>query len=168
MVSFAQWSMLIQYKDSIMESTVNCRVNGGLFNVSRGLSLKGKDCVPFLESCRDKDLAHIEEHMKAFKTKGRDVLRHIHDERSLLALQGPLAAPVLQWISMVQHVISLGQENAVDLAEAILEKSKGKVRLTGLGARDSLRLEDGLYLYGNDVEQHITPVEAGLTWATWQ
>jgi len=61
--------------------------------------------------------------------------------------------------------ISVPNENAVDLAKAILEKSEGKVRLTGLGARDSLRLEAGLCLYGNDLEQHITPVEAGLTWA---
>lgn len=53
----------------------------------------------------------------------------------------------------------------MDLAKAILEKAEGKVRLTGLGARDSLRLEAGLCLYGNDMEQHITPIEAGLTWA---
>lgn len=46
-----------------------------------------------------------------------------------------------------------------------MEKSEGKVRLTGLGARDSLRLEAGLCLYGNDMEQHVTPVEAGLSWA---
>ena len=39
------------------------------------------------------------------------------------------------------------------------------MRLTGLGARYSLRLEAGLCLYGNDMEQHTTPVEAGLTWA---
>ena len=56
-------------------------------------------------------------------------------------------------------------ETALDLAKAILEKSEGKVRLTGLGARDSLRLEAVLCLYGNDMEQHVTPVEAGLTWA---
>lgn len=37
--------------------------------------------------------------------------------------------------------------------------------MTGLGARDSLRLEAGLCLYGNDMEQHVTPVEAGLSWA---
>lgn len=61
--------------------------------------------------------------------------------------------------------ISVPSENAVGLAKAILEKSEGKVRLTGLGARDSLRLEAGLCLYGNDMEQHITPVEAGLSWA---
>ncbi|KAF8071403.1 hypothetical protein N665_1128s0003 [Sinapis alba] len=245
MVPFAGWSMPIQYKDSIIDSTVNCRVNGSLFDVAHmcGLSLKGKDCVPFLETlvvadvaglapgtgsltvftnekggaiddsvitkvtdehiylvvnagCRDKDLAHIEEHMKAFKSKGGDVSWHIHDERSLLALQGPLAAPVLQHLTKEDlsklsfgqfqildingstcfltrtgytgedgFEISVPSEHAVDLAKAILEKSEGKVRLTGLGARDSLRLEAGLCLYGNDMEQHITPVEAGLTWA---
>ncbi|XP_061345504.1 aminomethyltransferase, mitochondrial-like [Gastrolobium bilobum] len=245
MVPFAGWSMPIQYKDSIMDSTLNCRQNGALFDVSHmcGLSLKGKDCVPFLEKlviaevaglapgtgtltvftnekggaiddsvitkvkddhiylvvnagCRDKDLAHIEEHMNAFKAKGGDVSWHIHDERSLLALQGPLAAPVLQHLTKEDlsklyfgefHVldingsqcfltrtgytgedgfeISVPSEYGVDLAKAILEKSEGKIRLTGLGARDSLRLEAGLCLYGNDLEQHITPVEAGLTWA---
>jgi aminomethyltransferase len=60
--------------------------------------------------------------------------------------------------------ISVPNEEAAALALAILEKSQGKIRLTGLGARDSLRLEAGLCLYGNDLEQHITPVEAGLAW----
>ena len=38
------------------------------------------------------------------------------------------------------------------------------VELAGLGARDSLRLEAGLCLYGNDIDETTTPVEAGLTW----
>lgn len=245
MVPFAGWSMPIQYKDSIMDSTLNCRAHGSLFDVSHmcGLSLLGNDCIPFLEKlvvadvaglkngtgtltvftndkggaiddsvvtkvkddhvylvvnagCRDKDLEHIGKHMEAFKKKGGDVGWHIHDERSLLALQGPLAAPVLQLLTKDDlskmyfgefktldingshcfltrtgytgedgFEISVPSENAVDLAKAILEKSEGKVRLTGLGARDSLRLEAGLCLYGNDMEQHTTPVEAGLSWA---
>eukprot|EP01018_Ginkgo_biloba_P009939 Gb_29854 [translate_table: standard] len=244
MVPFAGWSMPIQYKDSIMDSTVNCRTNGSLFDVSHmcGLSLKGKDCIPFLEKlvvadiagltpgtgtltvftnekggaiddsvvtkvkddhiylvvnagCRDKDLEHIESHMKSFKAHGGDVNWHIHDERSLLALQGPLSAPTLQkltkddlskvyfsdfrildingspcYLTRTGYTgedgfeISVPSEHAVDLAKAILDKAEGKVRLTGLGARDSLRLEAGLCLYGNDMEQHITPIEAGLAW----
>ena len=38
------------------------------------------------------------------------------------------------------------------------------VEMAGLGARDSLRLEAGLCLYGNDLDETTTPVEAGLTW----
>ncbi|KAK8941666.1 hypothetical protein KSP40_PGU010750 [Platanthera guangdongensis] len=184
MVPFAGWSMPIQYKDSIMDSTVNCRENGSLFDVSHmcGLSLTGKDSATFLErlvvadvaglrpgtgtltvftnerggaiddsvvtkvsddhiylvvnaGCRDKDLSHIGEHLEAFKAKGGDVSWHIHDERER------------------------GRPRESNLGEF-----RGKVRLTGLGARDSLRLEAGLCLYGNDMEQHITPVEAGLSW----
>ncbi|KAL5730009.1 aminomethyltransferase [Ranunculus cassubicifolius] len=245
MVPFAGWSMPIQYKDSIMDSTLNCRENGSLFDVSHmcGLSLKGKDSIPFLEKlvigdiaalapgtgtlsvftnekggsiddtvitkvtddhvylvvnagCREKDLEHIDGHMKVFTAKGGDVSWHIHDERSLLALQGPLAGSTLQHLTKedvskiyfgefrVMDVngvvcfitrtgytgedgfeISVPSENTLDLTKALLEKSEGKIRLTGLGARDSLRLEAGLCLYGNDMEQHITPVEAGLTWA---
>jgi aminomethyltransferase len=42
--------------------------------------------------------------------------------------------------------------------------SNSPVQLTGLGARDSLRLEAGMCLYGQDLDENTTPVEAGLTW----
>ena len=49
----------------------------------------------------------------------------------------------------------------VEVAELL---GKSPVQLTGLGARDSLRLEAGMCLYGNDLDEDTSPVEAGLTW----
>merc|ERR1719247_3347523 len=43
-------------------------------------------------------------------------------------------------------------------------KNESEVRLAALGARDALRLEAGLCLYGHDLDEDITPPEAGLTW----
>lgn len=51
---------------------------------------------------------------------------------------------------------------AARLAEALL--GNPAVRLAGLAARDSLRLEAGLCLYGSDIDEHTTPVEGGLGW----
>jgi aminomethyltransferase len=59
--------------------------------------------------------------------------------------------------------ISVPAEQAVALAEALL--AEPEVRPAGLGARDTLRLEAGLCLYGHDIDETTSPVEAGLTWA---
>jgi aminomethyltransferase len=59
--------------------------------------------------------------------------------------------------------ISLANDDAMKLAEQLLDDEA--VALVGLGARDSLRLEAGLCLYGADLDATTTPVEAGLAWA---
>ena len=59
--------------------------------------------------------------------------------------------------------ISVPADAAVTLAKALL--SQPEVKPAGLGARDTLRLEAGLCLYGHDINETTTPVEAGLTWA---
>ncbi len=59
--------------------------------------------------------------------------------------------------------ISVHQDDAAALARALL--AQPEVRPAGLGARNSLRLEAGLCLYGNDIDTTTTPVEAGLGWA---
>jgi aminomethyltransferase len=59
--------------------------------------------------------------------------------------------------------ISVPADAAVALAKTLL--SQPEVKPVGLGARDTLRLEAGLCLYGHDINEHTTPVEAGLAWA---
>ncbi|XP_012275906.1 aminomethyltransferase, mitochondrial [Orussus abietinus] len=114
-------------------------------------------------------------------------------EQGLIALQGPEAARALQSLVQVDLTavkfmqsiqttlvgskvritrcgytgedgfeISVPGKDAVGVTEKILEDAD--VKLAGLGARDSLRLEAGLCLYGHDIDQTTTPVEAGLTW----
>jgi aminomethyltransferase len=115
------------------------------------------------------------------------------EDRALLALQGPAAALVMARICpgaaslpfmgiarlMVADVncivsrsgytgedgfeISVPRGMAVTLANRLVEHKE--IVPAGLGARDSLRLEAGLCLYGNDIDETTSPVEAGLTWA---
>ena len=112
---------------------------------------------------------------------------------ALLALQGPQAGAVLEaaipgadglaflqaaafdwhgaplWISRSGYTgedgfeISLPARHAAALAEALLACES--VEFAGLGARDSLRLEAGLCLYGHDIDTGTTPVEASLAWS---
>lgn len=58
----------------------------------------------------------------------------------------------------------MDKNRAVDLARALLESKEAEVKPAGLGPRDSLRLEAGLCLYGNDIDESTTPVEAVLVW----
>lgn len=114
-------------------------------------------------------------------------------DRTLLALQGPSAERVLSaldprardmafmdvvnldlngieaWVSRSGYTgedgyeISVPADGAEVIARALLDHPD--VEPIGLGARDSLRLEAGLCLYGHDIDNATTPVEAGLTWA---
>src|SRR4051794_27032773 len=117
----------------------------------------------------------------------------ILDDRALLALQGPAAAAVMarrapaavelpfMGVARLQvgdvecivsrsgytgedgFEISVARGMAVTLATRFVQQPE--VIPAGLGARDSLRLEAGLCLYGNDIDETTSPVEAGLTWA---
>uniref|UniRef100_M0R9I6 Aminomethyltransferase, mitochondrial n=1 Tax=Rattus norvegicus TaxID=10116 RepID=M0R9I6_RAT len=135
----------------------------------------------------------FQDKVKEFQNRGLDVGLEVVDN-ALLALQGPTAAQVLQagvtddmrklpfMTSAVMEVfgvsgcrvtrcgytgedgveISVPAAGAVHLATALLKNPE--VKLAGLAARDSLRLEAGLCLYGNDIDEHTTPVEGSLSW----
>ena len=60
--------------------------------------------------------------------------------------------------------LSVPKSVAVDFCDALLSSKETEVKLAGLGARDSLRLEAGLCLYGNDIDESTTPVEGVLVW----
>ena len=61
--------------------------------------------------------------------------------------------------------MSIPSGATVDVTETLLESAgTERLRLAGLGARDSLRLEAGMCLYGHDLDDSTTPVEAGLSW----
>jgi aminomethyltransferase len=120
------------------------------------------------------------------------VTMQLWEDRALLAIQGPSAAAVVARLSpeaaalpfMGVATVSLGGieclvsrsgytgEDGFEIsvpntgAEALAEQllRQPEVVPVGLGARDSLRLEAGLCLYGNDIDELTSPIEAGLTW----
>ncbi|MCC5955685.1 MAG: glycine cleavage system aminomethyltransferase GcvT, partial [Natronohydrobacter sp.] len=138
-------------------------------------------------ACKAADIAHMQAHLA-------DLAEVVPvADRALLALQGPQAEAVLAglvpqvremrfmdvlavdtlfgalWIARSGYTgedgfeVSVPEARAVDFARALLAHEA--VAPIGLGARDSLRLEAGLCLYGHDIDEQITPVMAGLTWA---
>ena len=134
-------------------------------------------------ACKEADIAHMQDHLA-------DVAQVIPvTDRGLLALQGPLAEAVLDrlvpgtgamrfmdaalfgdlWVSRSGYSgedgyeVSVPDAQVVAFTEALL--ADPAVAPIGLGARDSLRLEAGLCLYGHDIDTLTSPVEAGLTWA---
>lgn len=134
-------------------------------------------------ACKAADIAHMTDQLSGVA----DVIPVT--DRALLALQGPMAEAVLArivpevaqmrfmdagifgglWVSRSGYTGEDGFEISLPIAAA-LEFSQRfladpAVKPVGLGARDSLRLEAGLCLYGHDIDTTTSPVEAGLTWA---
>ncbi|MCZ8313686.1 glycine cleavage system aminomethyltransferase GcvT [Phreatobacter sp.] len=138
-------------------------------------------------ACKDADYAHMRAHLPA------GVALKVADDLALIAVQGPEAvaavatlAPGLAGLKFMTSVdlpldgiwahvsrtgytgedgveISLKSADAVALTRKLL--ADPRVKPIGLGARDSLRLEAGLCLYGHDIDTTTSPIEAGLTWS---
>jgi aminomethyltransferase len=137
--------------------------------------------------CKDADYAHIEKHLPA------GIRLQVMPDRALIALQGPTSGTLLAKLSPEAgalqfmtgrstrvgafdcHVsrsgytgedgfeISVSEKSAVEFARLLL--AQDGVQPIGLGARDSLRLEAGLCLYGHDIDTTTSPIEAGLAWS---
>jgi aminomethyltransferase len=138
-------------------------------------------------ACKTQDLAHLRAHLS-----DRCEIEELVD-RALLALQGPAAGAIMaafapqteamQFMTAASvelfgvacfvtrsgytgedgFELSLPADAADHVARQLL--ARDEVAPIGLGARDSLRLEAGLCLYGHDIDATTTPVQAGLTWA---
>ena len=138
-------------------------------------------------ACKNSDIKHLKSLLEP------EILVEEVLNRALIALQGPASETVLGelnpqvknmkfmdvetllvsgvecWISRSGYTGEDGFEISIPAADAELVTrsilSNENVEFIGLGARDSLRLEAGLCLYGHDINQATTPVEASLTWA---
>jgi aminomethyltransferase len=168
-----RYTLLLNEAGGIIDDLMVTRRNDGLFLIVNA-------------ACKDGDLAHLRDRL------GAAVAIEPHFERALLALQGPMAAAVLaRFVPGIDRIpfmsaieasiagvpcgitrsgytgedgfeVSLEPGRAVDLAERLL--AEPEVMPIGVGARDTLRLEAGLCLYGHDIDETTTPVEAGLAW----
>lgn len=170
-----RYSLLLNKKGGIVDDLMGARPDGdGLFVVVNG-------------ACKDGDFAFIDDELA-----GQVKIERLED-RALLALQGPDAATALaahapdiagmvfmECRSMTAFgqdaiisrsgytgedgfEISVPAEAARSVWDSLLADSR--VKPVGLGARDSLRLEAGLPLYGHDIDGTTSPVEAALTFA---
>ncbi|PMN92306.1 glycine cleavage system aminomethyltransferase GcvT [Enterovibrio norvegicus] len=138
-------------------------------------------------ACKEQDIAHLRAHLPS------DVQLEEIEDRALVALQGPEAAAVLATLNPAVAGMVFMDAASMDLGgvECLVSRSgytgedgyeisvpadqadafarvllaNDAVEWIGLGARDSLRLECGLCLYGHDIDTTTTPVEASLLWA---
>jgi aminomethyltransferase len=169
-----KYSLLLEEDGGIVDDLMATRRGDSFYVVVNGATKHG-------------DIAYMEKNIPG------DVVIDYMKEQALLALQGPRAAEVLEtivpgvselsfmrggpfnwqgrslWISRSGYTgedgfeISVPAIAAPELADAIIAHELAKP--IGLGARDSLRLEAGLPLYGHDLDTRTTPVMAGLTFA---
>ena len=171
---------------SRMRYTLLLNDNGGILDDLIVTRAEGELRLVVNAARKHEDLAHLKEHL------GGGVAAEPLDERALLALQGPAAAIVLaRFLPGVERLpfmsarevslfgrpacvsrsgytgedgfeISLAAREAEVVAEKLL--AEPEVMPVGLGARDTLRLEAGLCLYGHDIDVTTSPIEAGLAW----
>ena len=160
--------------------------NGGIYDDLIITKIKEGFLIILNAACKDNDFEILK---KLLNNKYKMIL---DEKRSLIAIQGPKSADILSnvingvedlnfmsgnWFSFNEQKIyitrsgytgedgfeiSVENELADQFTRKLIEKG---AKLIGLGARDTLRLEAGLCLYGHELDKNKTPVEANLKWA---
>ncbi len=168
-----KYTVLTNNDGGIMDDIIITRIESGVMIIANA-------------DCKDKDFKYLYNHLS-----GRCCFNELTGQ-ALFALQGPAAASVMQKFSAQAAKLSfmqacgtningikcnvarcgytgedgfeilVGNHYAEQLARLLL--AEDDVEPIGLAARDTLRLEAGLCLYGHEINESITPVEAGLQW----
>jgi aminomethyltransferase len=168
-----KYTLLTNNDGGVIDDIIITRIDSGLMIIVNA-------------ACKNKDFTYLKNHLS-----GRCAFKELPDQ-ALFALQGPAAATIIGKFSIAAaqlsfmqacateiggiscHIsrsgytgedgfeISVANHYAEQLARLLL--AEDNVEAVGLGARDTLRLEAGLCLYGHEITEAVTPVEAGLQW----
>ncbi len=172
-VNHSKYSFLLNNDGGIIDDLIVTKTEKGF-------------CIILNAACKENDIKQISQ------TLGKNYKHILNDELSLIALQGPKSVEILEklipGVSNLKFMtgnnfnyqgenlyitrsgytgedgfeISILNSNVEKLIDFLISKG---VKPIGLGARDTLRLEAGLCLYGHDLNEKINPVEANLKWA---
>jgi aminomethyltransferase len=172
-INHSKYSFLLNDKGGIIDDLIITKTNVGF-------------CIILNAACKENDVKEIS------KFLNKDHKNFINYDLSLIALQGPKSVEILEKLTpgvsnlkfMTGNNFNLDKENLYitrsgytgeDGFEISIPNNKvetltkflieNKVNPIGLGARDTLRLEAGLCLYGHDLNEKTNPIEANLKWA---
>mgnify|MGYP001262611135 CR=1 FL=1 len=172
-INHSKYSFLLNNEGGIIDDLIITRTEKGF-------------CIILNAACKENDIKQISQFLKKHH-------KHLlNNNLSLIALQGPKAVEILEklvpGVSNLKFMtgdnfkfdnenlyitrsgytgedgfeISIKNEKTERFVEKLIEKGS---KMIGLGARDTLRLEAGLCLYGNDLDTKTSPIEANLKWA---
>jgi aminomethyltransferase len=169
----SKYSFLLNDNGGIIDDLIITRTSKGF-------------CIILNAACKENDIKQISKYLSP------EHKNYLNLDLSLIALQGPKAVTILEKIipnvsnlkfmngnnfkfnGITTYItrsgytgedgfeISIPNNNVENLIKLLVSN---KVKPIGLGARDTLRLEAGLCLYGNDLNEEINPIEANLKWA---
>ena len=169
----SKYSFLLNDSGGIIDDLIITRTNKGF-------------CIILNAACKENDIKQISKYLNSGHKN------YLNSDLSLIALQGPKAVVILEkLIPSVSKLKFMNGDNFIFSGATIYITRSGytgedgfeisipndkvenltklfvnnKVKPIGLGARDTLRLEAGLCLYGHDLSEEINPIEANLKWA---